>query len=173
VALAGVYVWARTNTSFADREHELLIVATLLACAPLSVLVIVARLVDPSAESGFLRALSAAALGTVVAVAASSASTLLTALAIAPATDPHEFGRPLFRVAYVGALALSACAGAGGAAAARGWRREARVLLPTMFLTLALTAGAWAYLAVGSSEFNQCVVDDEFPLQTNHVCSGY
>ena len=40
-------------------------------------------------------------------------------------------------------------------------------------LAIALTLVAWAWLAVGSSELNQCAVNDEFPLATEHVCSGY
>jgi hypothetical protein len=42
-----------------------------------------------------------------------------------------------------------------------------------MAMTLVLTLAAWIYLATGSSELNQCEVNDEFPLATDHVCSGY
>jgi high-affinity Fe2+/Pb2+ permease len=78
----------------------------------------------------------------------------------------------LFPWSYVGAVVLSVTVGLAltwSTSMNEGrWRTVAATLLMLM-----LTAGAFGYLARGSSELNQCVVDDEFPLATNHVCSGY
>jgi len=170
VALLWVYQWAIGNNSAADEEHKRLIVSVLIACVLLALPVTISRLADPAGHHALTALLAAGAAGALVAVAASGASTLLIAMAISPAADPGDFGRPLFRVAYVGALLLSLLAGLGAAWSADGRTGGVRVAL----LTFALTIGAWGYLALGSSEFNKCVVTDEFPLATAYgECSGY
>jgi hypothetical protein len=173
VALAWVYFWAVRNNSAADFEHERLVVAALISCGLLAAAIVLALVVDSDGHRTPATLLRAGAAGAFVAVAASSASTLLIAMAISPVTDPGDFDRTIFRPAYTSALVLSL--GAGFAAA---WtslpKHGARNLTPAaMAITLVLTLAAWIYLATGSSELNQCEVNDEFPLATDHVCSGY
>jgi hypothetical protein len=171
VSLVWVYAWARSNTSVADREHERLIVSAMFCLAVIGGAMALLALFG-AGDAAWRRIARGAAAGAFVTIAASAASTLLIAMAIAPATDPGDFGRPLFRIGYVGALALSAAAGAAAAwAAARSTRagEHASVLMAT----LVVVGGAWAYMATGSAELNKCVVDDEFPLRTDHLCSGY
>ncbi|HET6614242.1 MAG TPA: hypothetical protein VFH62_00015 [Dehalococcoidia bacterium] len=173
VALIWVYQWATRNNSQGDSEQQRLIIGTMIACAVLALPISVTALLalDGHAVGRLVRG---GAIGAFVAVVASSASTMLIAMAIAPATDPGEFGRPLFRIAYAGALAIAVAAGIAAAVASNGGN-DARgsSTFAVAALAIALTLVAWAWLAVGSSELNQCVVNDEFPLATDHVCSGY
>ncbi len=167
--LIGVYRWANENNNLADREHEIFIVSAAIACSVLAIPVLGAALVR---NVGMVNVVARGAAGAFVAVAASSATTLLIAIAIKDATDPGEFGRPLFRVAYVCALAVSLGIGGTVAWAATAARTHTERLAAGA-LAFVLTAVAWTYLAIGSSELNTCVVDDEFPLSTDFVCSGY
>jgi hypothetical protein len=172
VAMACVYLWADSNTTVADAEHTRLIKATATMCSVFAVAAATTWLVAAVAR---LTALSWAArglAGAFIAVAAGTASTLLIAMAISPATDPGDFGQPLFRFAYVGALLLSLALGLA-AAWATTRSQGAGAAVGAVLLGLGLTIAAWGFLAVASSELNQCVVDDEFPLATDHVCSGY
>lgn len=169
--LVWVYQWAAGNNSAADSEHQRLITGALMACGLCSVTVVFARVTNVGGGNELPGTVMAGALGAFVAIAASAASTLLIAMAISPATDPGDFGRPTFRLAYVGALVLSLCAGSAAAwAAGAGARYRPTV---SVLVVLILTLAAWGFLSIGSSELNQCVVDDEFPLKTDHVCSGY
>jgi hypothetical protein len=172
VGLIWVYQWAVRNNSQADSEQQRLIVSTMIACAVLALPVIFAWTL-PSTEHPIITLARGGAIGAFVAVLASSASTMLIAMAIAPATDPGDFGRPLFRIAYIGALAISVAFGVGASIASNGETGSRIPAFAVIAVTIALTLAAWAWLAVGSSELNQCVVNDEFPLATNHVCSGY
>jgi hypothetical protein len=172
VALAWVYLWAGNNSTVADAEHERLIEGAWTMCAVLAIAAVVVWLAAAVTRATSLSSIVAGILGALIAVAAGAASTLLIAMAIAPATDPGDFGRPLFPIAYAGALALSlALAVDASWTAAR--RHGAPTAVAATGLALALTLAAWSYMAVGSSELNQCVVDNEFPLATDHVCSGY
>ncbi|HLB22856.1 MAG TPA: hypothetical protein VJP07_02060 [Dehalococcoidia bacterium] len=174
VALVWVYQWAIGNNNVADEEIKRLIVSVLIACVLLAMPMAISRLADPVGQHGLTALLAAGATGAFVAVAASGAATLLIAMAISPATDPGDFGRPLFRVAYVGALLLSLCAGLCATWSARGRDGGHMDGVWAALLTLVLTIVAWGYLAVGSSELNKCIVDDEFPLATDFgECSGY
>ena len=169
-SLIWIYAWARSNTTTSDREQEMLIASTVFCCALLGAPIVLAGLARER-PSPFAVVVAGAA-GAFVGVAASAASTMLIAMAISPATDPGDFGRPLFPWSYVGAVVLSVGIGLGVAwsvSAREGLRANAAAVL----LTVLLTAVAFGYLARGSSELNQCVVDDEFPLATDHVCSGY
>jgi hypothetical protein len=166
--LIAVYRWAKDNNSLDDREHELFIISAMFACAVLAATVVASAL---SRSHPAFRTIGAGSAGAFVAVAASCAATLLIAIAIRDATDPGEFGRPLFRFAYAGALVLSLIVGILAAPLAQHEARTSRLAAPA--IAVVLTAAAWTYLAVGSSEMNTCIVDDEFPLATNFVCSGY
>jgi hypothetical protein len=174
VALIWVYQWATHNTDGADYEHQRLVISTMIACAVLAAPVVVIRLLDPDATQPVLAVVRASATGAFIAVAAGAASTLLIAMAISPATDPGDFGRSLFPVAYTGALLISLGIGIGATwiAADRRTRSEAFASVVLCVVLVLVTA---AYLAVGSSELNQCVAASEFPLDRGreHVCSGY
>jgi hypothetical protein len=173
VALVWVYQWATSTRGGGDEEQQRLIVSTMIACAALA-LPIAMTVLLAAEENAVGRVVRGGATGTFVAVVAASASTMLIAMAISPATDPGEFGRPLFRVAYVGALAIAMAAGITAAVASNGGHgARGASTFAIAALAIALTLVAWAWLAIGSSELNQCVVNDEFPLATNHVCSGY
>jgi hypothetical protein len=171
VALFWVHRWAVTNNAEGDSEHVRLIESTARVITVLVLLALVGGLVrvrDTAAGDVPLGAV----VGALFTVASASASTLLIAMAIEPATDPGDFGRPLFRIAYVGAAVLSVGLGVALVWAlvpvsAGRWPR-----LLAMALSLCLITLAWGYLIVGSSELNQCLVNDEFPLQTRHGCSG-
>jgi hypothetical protein len=170
VALIWVYAWARGNTTSSDAEHERLIVSAIICCALLGAPIVLAGLAGE--HTPILTVPLAAAGGAFTATAAAAASTLLIAMAISPATDHGDFGRPLFPWSYAGAIVLSVSLGVAAAwsvSARNGVRSSAAAALLVLFLITA----AFGYLARGSSELNQCVVDDEFPLATDHVCSGY
>jgi hypothetical protein len=174
IVLVWVYQWATHNTDGADYEHQRLVISALIACSLLAAPIVVARMVDPGATQPMLAVVRGAASGAFVAAAAGSASTLIIAMAISPTTDHGEFGRPLFRVAYVGALLISAGVGIGVSwIAMEGMHRRERIASVALCVLLVLLATA--YLAVGSSELNQCVAASPFPLdrEREHVCSGY
>ncbi len=169
-----MYQWATHNNGGADYEHQRLVISTMIACSVLAVPVVVIRLLDPDATQPVLAVVRASATGAFIAVAAGAASTLLIAMAISPATDPGDFGRPLFPVAYTGALLISLGIGIGASWLATG-HRDRTEAVASVVLCVVLVLVAAAYLAVGSSELNQCVAASEFPLDRGreHLCSGY
>ncbi len=171
-SLVWVHQWAVGACCGGDHEAELLSRSAMIACALLGVPVVLVKLIDARSGNPLLGSVAAGAGAAFVVVAASAASTLLIAMAISPSYDPGGFARRSFRSAYVGVLVVSLCAGLGAAwfANPRNGRLGSTVAI---VVTLVLTAVAWGYLAIGSSEVNRCFVDDEFPLATVGECAGY
>jgi hypothetical protein len=172
VALLSVYQWSVANTSEADREVRRFAVAALVICCGLGFALIISvmlrRLLRDDVWSPLLPALA----GSLTTVAGATAATLLIAMAISPATDPGEFGRPLFRVAYFGSLAISIAVGAI-ITLALSWRSGFRARGLALTIAAAIMVLSLAALAQRSTDVNLCVVDDEFPLTADFVCSGY
>jgi hypothetical protein len=172
VALLCVYQWSVTNTSEADREIRRFAAAALVICCALAIALITSitlgRLVVGVAQSP----LSPALAGSLTTTAAAAAATLLIAMAISPATDPGEFGRPLFRVAYFSSLVIAIAVGAS-IALALSWGSGLRARCLAMTVAAAIMALSLAALAQPSADVNYCVVDDEFPLRADFICSGH
>lgn len=169
VALVWARQWAVNNSTEGDAEQARLAESTLAVLIVL-LCILVAGLIVRRWLPSWSAALALAASGAFITISSSAAGTMLLAIAIEPATDPGEFGRTLFRVAYAGTVLLSV-AFALTTVLTYLSRRGQRVIAAGLMAVFIVTG--WAYLVVGSSELNKCLLKDvEFPVRARHGCSG-
>ena len=99
------------------------------------------------------------------------AAALVLAYAIDPWMDPGEAGRAWFPILFGGGLLFGLVSGAATAGLAPGISRDHSI--GAAIVAAVLAVAAFFYLAGAFSEYNQCWVNDEFPLETEHTCAGY
>jgi len=157
--------------SYADEEAGWLANDALVVCVSLAAAVVLTHIVEMAHASTALAVARSGLSGALVAVVTAVAAALVLAYAIDPWMDPGEAGRTWFPFLFGGALLLGVIAGAATAGLWPGLRHEQRIAAAAASTPAA--AAALIYLAGAFSEYNQCWVNDEFPLSTDHVCAGY
>ena len=166
-----VYKIAPGPPNVADEEAGYLATDALAVCLALGVMVALTYAVAIAYESPMLAVARVGAAGAVVAVITGVATSLVLAYAIDPWMDPGEAGRAWFPMLFGGGLLFAIVAGAAAAGLAPGLSNDHSIA--AAILAAALAIAAFVYLAGAFSEYNQCWVNDEFPLATDHVCAGY
>jgi hypothetical protein len=170
--LAGTYYIILNDNSYGNEEGGWFARSGLVVCGVLGAVLVVATLLSAAAGRPAGGWLVAGCVAAFVGVAASCALVLAVAAAMESQMDPGELGRTLFPVVFAAALFVSVAFGVAAIVAVTGATRG-RAVAGASVVMIVLMLGSWAYLATGASEFNQCWVNDEFPLATDHVCAGY
>ena len=166
-----VYKIAPGPPSLADEEAGYLATDALAVCVGLAVVIALLYAIGITYDSPLLGLVRRGLAGAIAAVIVGVAAALVLAYAIDPWMDPGEAGRAWFPILFGAGLLCGLVAGAATAGLAVGLGRDHGI--GAAIVAAALAVASFFYLAGAFSEYNQCWVNDEFPLSTDHVCAGY
>jgi hypothetical protein len=171
VVVLSVYKIAPGPPSLADEEAGYLATDALAVCVALAVVIALLYAVGIAYDSPLLGLVRRGLAGAIAAVIVGVAAALVLAYAIDPWMDPGEAGRAWFPSLFGGGLLCGLVVGAATAGLAPGVSRDQSI--GAAIVAAVLAGAAFFYLAGAFSEYNQCWVNDEFPLATEHTCAGY
>jgi len=166
-----LYKIAPGPPSLADEEAGYLATDALAVCVGLAVVIALLYAIGIAYDSPLLGLVRRGLAGAIAAVIVGVAAALVLAYAIDPWMDPGEAGRAWFPILFGGGLLFGLVSGAATACLAPGISRDHSIGAASVAAVLAVAA--FFYLAGAFSEYNQCWVNDEFPLETEHTCAGY